>query len=224
MKTLALIPARAGSKGVPNKNIRLFRGLPLMAWAIKVGLETCDRTVVSTDGDDIAAIARHYGAEVLMRPAELATDEAPMLPVVRHALKDSDAEVVVLLQPSSPSAARAAHVVVAIRMLVKLGVDSVASVVEIPDIYSPWAALLISGRDQLLDTFDQEATLCSLPTRRQDLGPTYYRDGTVYVLRRAILDEGRFYGTRCAPCLIPTAQSCTIDTEADWLAAEAKHA
>mgnify|MGYP006269725145 CR=1 FL=1 len=110
---LAIIPARGGSKGIPRKNIRNFAGYPLVAWSIAAGLQarTVTRVVVSTDDEEIAAVARQYGAETpFLRPAELARDETPDLPVFEHALKFLEEvegykpEVVVQLRPTSPGA------------------------------------------------------------------------------------------------------------------------
>jgi N-acylneuraminate cytidylyltransferase len=87
---LALIPARGGSKAIPRKNIRSFAGFPLIAWSIAAGLQahTVNRVIVSTDDDEIAAVAREYGAETpFMRPHELAQDHTSDLPVFEHALK-----------------------------------------------------------------------------------------------------------------------------------------
>ena len=86
---VGLIPARGGSKGVPGKNIKMIYGKPLIVWSIERALESklLDKVVVSTDSHEIAKIARDAGAEVLMRPAELATDTASTLDVMIHALK-----------------------------------------------------------------------------------------------------------------------------------------
>ena len=87
---LAIIPARGGSKGIPRKNIRDFAGFPLIAWSIAAGLQahTVNRIIVSTDDDEIASVAREYGAEIpFMRPPELAQDRTTDLPVFEHALK-----------------------------------------------------------------------------------------------------------------------------------------
>jgi N-acylneuraminate cytidylyltransferase len=86
----ALIPARGGSKGIPHKNIRKFAGFPLIAWSIAAGLQSksISRVIVSTDNEEIAAIAREYGADVpFMRPHEIAQDRTLDLPVFEHALK-----------------------------------------------------------------------------------------------------------------------------------------
>jgi len=88
-QVLAIVPARGGSKSIPRKNIRFFAGHPLIAYSIAAGLaaETVTRVIVSTDDEEIAAVARQYGAEVpFLRPAELSWDDTPDLPVFQHAL------------------------------------------------------------------------------------------------------------------------------------------
>ena len=104
IKCLGLIPARGGSKGVPHKNIKSIYGKPLIEWTIERALEAdlLDRIVVSTDSNEIAEIAAKAGAEVLIRPDELATDTASTLDVMIHALKECPAQTMVLLQPTSP--------------------------------------------------------------------------------------------------------------------------
>lgn len=107
---IAVIPARGGSKGVVNKNIRSLDGKPLLAYSIETAKECgrIERVIVSTDSQDIAQIARTHGAEVVLRPAQLASDSAPTEPVMLHALDELRAtdnfepEYVVLLQPTSP--------------------------------------------------------------------------------------------------------------------------
>ena len=108
-QVLAVIPARGGSKGLPRKNIREFAGFPLIAYSIAAGLgaECVTRTIVSTDDEEIAAVARQYGAETpFLRPAELAQDNTTDLPVFQHALRWLDEhegyqpEVVVQLRPT----------------------------------------------------------------------------------------------------------------------------
>lgn len=103
-KILGLIPARGGSKGVPKKNIREIYGKPLIVWTIERALESgyIDYVVVSTDSEEIASVARNAGAEILMRPAELATDTASTQDVMVHALQCYTCETIVLLQPTSP--------------------------------------------------------------------------------------------------------------------------
>ncbi|MDO9301125.1 MAG: acylneuraminate cytidylyltransferase family protein, partial [Anaerolineales bacterium] len=112
-EVLVLIPARGGSKGIPRKNIRLFAGYPLIAWSIAAAKqsELVTRIIVSTDDEEIAAVAHEWGAETpFLRPAEFAQDKTTDLPVFEHALKWLDAErlegyrpdVIVQLRPTSP--------------------------------------------------------------------------------------------------------------------------
>ena len=106
MSILALIPARGGSKGVPRKNIRELCGKPLIAWSIEAAQKSkyIDRLVVSTEDEEIAEIARYYGAEVpFMRPPELSRDETSGMAPVLHALEQLPGyENILLLQPTSP--------------------------------------------------------------------------------------------------------------------------
>src|SRR3989338_550970 len=111
-EVLFLIPARGGSKGIPDKNVAPLRGKPLIEWTIGLARGFAGAMVcVSTDSQSIAAVARRAGAEIIERPASLATDTAPMLPVIRHAIeavraKGGNPETIVLLQPTSPFRAR----------------------------------------------------------------------------------------------------------------------
>jgi CMP-N,N'-diacetyllegionaminic acid synthase len=222
VKTLAIVPARAGSKGIPHKNTRSFRGVPLVGLAIEIGMATCGQTMVSTDDPNVAVIAKSYGATVIMRPETLATDEAPMLGVIQHALQLSrdQSDVIVLLQPTSPLRTRG-HVRAALRLIEETGADSVASVVEIPAHLSPDYAVAYDGT-QLWPFDSWTSTLDEMVKRRQDAQAAYYRDGTVYAIRRQTIEGGQFYGERCAPLIIPAHTSATLDTEEDWMTAEAK--
>src|SRR5260370_29576016 len=104
MTILGITPARGGSKGLPKKNIRLIAGKPLLAWSIEAARDSklLDRYVVSTESAEIANVAREHGAEVVDRPAELATDEASTMSVLQHALTQVPADVVVVLQATCP--------------------------------------------------------------------------------------------------------------------------
>lgn len=215
MRTLAVVPARGGSKRIPGKNLRYFRGKPLVQWAIEVAKETCDEVVVSSDDRIIRGIAQDCGVISLIRPAELAQDDTPMLPVVQHAIKGFEGDVVVVLQPTQPFR-MPHHVLAALKLLQSSGADSVASVVQIPAHYSPeYACAMIA--DGLLHWFG--GSLDGSPTRRQQVEPAFSRDGTVYAIRRRTLDGGDFYG-RCEPLIIPASESVNLDTEEDWQFAE----
>jgi CMP-N,N'-diacetyllegionaminic acid synthase len=104
VRAVALIPARSGSVRVPDKNVRLLAGHPLVAWAIAGARESgrFDAIVCSTDSDQIAEVARRYGAEVVVRPAEMAGSTSPDIDWVRHALEGASYDVFSILRPTSP--------------------------------------------------------------------------------------------------------------------------
>ena len=214
MKTLAIVPARAGSVGLPGKNYRDFMGKPLAAWAIEVGKAVCAKVCVTSDDPKVLEVAEGYGVQALNRPKELAQDTTPMVDVLKHALacQAEPFDAVVLLQPTQPLRTPD-HVRQAIWVLtLKKDVDSVVSVVEIPAHMSPDYACKV----------ENDLVSLVLPgalTRRQDCRQAYYRDGTVYAMRSALLKRGKMYG-RAAPLLIKASESCTIDTAEDWKRAE----
>jgi len=220
---LGLIPARAGSEGVPAKNVRPLAGRPLVARTADVARASAviDRLVLSTDTEEIAAIGRQAGVEVpFLRPAALAAGDTPMLDVIRHALAMLAAggwrpEFVVLLQPTSPLRT-AGHVREALRLLRESGADSVVTVVELPRHHSPDYVMRIDGGR--LRPFLPEGERI---TRRQDARPAYAREGTVYAFRRDTLDRfGSIYGDDSRPLLVDARESLSIDTPEDWAAAE----
>ena len=152
MQALGVIPARGGSKGVPGKNLRLLAGRSLLAYtaAAALGSRRLTRTVLSTDDPAIAAAGRALGLGVpFMRPASLAADDTPMLPVLVHAAEEArrdgfTADIVVLLQPTSPLRT-SAHVDAALELLESSGADSVVSVVEVPHQFSPVSVMTLDG-------------------------------------------------------------------------------
>jgi CMP-N-acetylneuraminic acid synthetase len=220
---LGLVPARGGSKGVPGKNTRLLGGRPLLEYTARAARESgvLDRVVVSTDSNEIAECGRRIGLEVpFLRPSALAQDDTPMAPVVAHALDELRREgwepgVVVLLQPTSPLRTPQ-HIRSAVDLLAKTGADSVVTVVAVPAHLSPDYVMRIED-GRLQHFFPEGARL----TRRQDARPAYVRDGTVYAFRSdAFRRTGTIYGEDCRPLLLDAAESLSIDTPADWAAAE----
>ena len=220
---LGLIPARGGSKGVPGKNVRLLAGRPLVAYAAAAARESgvVDRVVLSTDDVEIAEAGRAAGIEVpFMRPAELAADDTPMLDVIQHALRElasrgEQPEIVVLLQPTSPLR-RPEHIRAAVTLLRDSGADSVVTVVEIPRHLSPDYVMRIDA-GRLVPFLPEGARVA----RRQDARAAYSRDGTVYACWRRTLEQfGTIYGENVRPLLVDAADSLSIDTPADWAAAE----
>jgi CMP-N-acetylneuraminic acid synthetase len=104
MNILGITPARGGSKGIPRKNIKEIAGKPLIAWTIEAAKESkmIDRYVVSTEDEEIAEISREYGADVIERPLEPATDDATTLSVLQHVIEWIPCDSIVLLQATSP--------------------------------------------------------------------------------------------------------------------------
>jgi len=208
---VALVPARGGSKGIPRKNLAPLAGRPLLAWTLDAAraAETVVRVVVSTDDEDIAAAAGD--AEVLRRPKELATDETPMVDVVRHALGElGRLDVLVLLQPTSPLR-RAEHVDGAVRLLLETGADSVVSVVEVPHRY---------GAESLMELENGRLTVRSQPTTRQQQPRLYARNGpAVLALRPERLGEV-LYGADVRAYVMSERDSLDVDTPEDLELAE----
>jgi CMP-N-acetylneuraminic acid synthetase len=224
LTVLATIPARAGSKRLPGKNLRPLGGQPLIAYAIRAALAcgAVDRVVVSTEDAAIAGVARDYGASVVARPAELATDEANLGPVCRHALAEIERidgrryEIHVLLQPTSPFRT-ARHIREGLDRLLEGGVDSVQSVR--PAMEHPlWTLRLEDGlvRPYLSGNGSPAAR------RKQELPPAYYPNGALYIaFRRVLVERGEVLGERIAPLAMSTEASIDIDTPFDFLVAEA---
>ncbi len=217
MTVLGVIPARGGSKGVPGKHLRTVGGRPLLAYTADAALASrrLTRVVVSTDAPEIAEAARALGLDVpFMRPAALAADDTPMLPVLQHALEyaaasGTPADVVVLLQPTSPLR-RAGHIDAAIEILEQTGADSVVSVVEVPHQFNP-VSVMRNDHGRLVPFLDGPA-----PLRRQDKPPVFARNGpAVLAVRASVVAAGSLYGQDCRPLLMAAGDSLDIDTPAD---------
>jgi CMP-N,N'-diacetyllegionaminic acid synthase len=211
---VAVIPARGGSKGIPRKNLAVLGGRPLIAWAIDAGLgsRAVGRTVVSTEDEEITAIARSLGADVLARPRELAADETPMREVIAHALGElRDCDVFVLLQPTSPLR-RAKHVDEAVGLLLESGADSIVSVVEVPHRFAPQS--LMALRDGRL------FPLGVSPARRQDKDRVFARNGPAILAFRPDRIEADLYGGDCRPYLMRPEDSVDVDGPFDLELAE----
>jgi N-acylneuraminate cytidylyltransferase len=230
-KVLAIIPARGGSKGLPRKNIREFAGFPLIAYSIAAGLgaETVTRTIVSTDDEEIAAVARQHGAETpFLRPAELAQDNTTDLPVFQHALRwlaeheGYIPDVVVQLRPTSPVRPRGL-VDEAVRLLLAHSeADSVRGVV--PAGQNPHKMWRIeAGGGQMRPLLTVEGIREPFNAPRQILPPVYWQTGHVDAIRPAtILEKESMSGVVILPVIIPSNFTVDIDSlfdlqRAEWL-------
>ncbi len=224
MEVLAVIPARGGSKGIPGKNLRLLAGRPLLSYSCDAArFSRCvTRTVVSTDDAGIADVARGLGAQVpFLRPSNLASDDAPMLDVLRHVVTELrtrerySADVLVLLQPTSPLRT-ASHVDAVVTQLLESGADSVVTVVEVPHRFNPTSVLTMEdGRLTPL----HEST--SPPTRRQDKPRVFARNGpAVLAVRTSVLESGSLYGDDSRAVVMSLEESLDIDDPIDLELAE----
>jgi D-3-phosphoglycerate dehydrogenase / 2-oxoglutarate reductase len=224
MNILGVIPARGGSKSVPRKNIALLHGKPLIAYTIEAaqGSQSLTHFVVSSEDPEIISVAEQYGAPVpFVRPAELATDEAPSLPVVQHAVREMERlhgityDIIVLLQPTTPLR-RSTDIDAAIRKLVDTGADSVISVCDV-GAYHP-ARMRQIVDDQLVELPIREPKEM---LRRQDLPPVYIRNGAIYTARRAVvMEQNSMSGKVCRPYIMPEDRSVNVDSKLDLLLAE----
>lgn len=221
MIALGVIPARGGSKGLPGKNIRPLGGLPLIGWSIRAAKDSrrLTRAVVSTDDAAIAEAARACGGDVpFTRPAELATDEAGIMDVVKHAVLWYEAagggavDVAVLLQPTSPFRT-AEDIDGCLELLERTKADSVETVLRDPT--NPFDRFYL--RDGLLVPWSKDTF--KYP-RRQDVPPVYLETGDVYAMRREVLMQGRVTGPRNAGYAIPEERWVDIDTAEDFAYAE----
>ena len=229
-RVLAVIPARGGSKGLPGKNIRPMWGLPLIAHSIRAAAMTPEvtRCVVTTDSAEIAEVVRAHGGEApFLRPAELAADDTPMAPVVRHALEwvESDEggsyDAVLLLDPTSPSRVPSQLAEAVRRLATTPALDGVISVSE-PTFNPVWVGVRPDGsRDGALSRYFEAGTGV---TRRQDVGRFLRINGNFYLWRADFVrrlesswfDEGTHEGLE-----IPEAQAVSIDDEYEFRLIEA---
>jgi len=224
MRILGIIPARGGSKGIPGKNIKPLGGQPLLAYAAEAArrAEVFERVILSTDSEEIAQAGREHGVGVpFLRPPELARDDTPMLPVLQHAVREMSArgfapEAIAILQPTAPFR-RWQDLREAARLLESdPAIDSVVSVVQVPDHFSPYFLMRIESGQ--LQPFMPDGLKI---TRRQDAPKAYSRSGDFYFTRAQTLMEGNsIYGPNCRPFIIEHPIRVNLDTLEDWAEAE----
>jgi CMP-N-acetylneuraminic acid synthetase len=228
-RILTVVPARAGSKTVPGKNLRPLAGAPLIAHVLRSLARSRFemRAIVSTDSPEIAAVARAEGAEVpFLRPADLAGDEVPVTPVIQHAMRFLDgqgwrSDIVVSLQPTNPMTETASIDGALQRLIDDASIDSVVSATLIRK-HHPF-------RSYRLDEEGILAPLTEYTTERfqqkQDRPPAYGFTGAFIVRRRSLLENwdgmGFALGRRYAAQVVSEVEAVDIDSEVDFLLAEA---
>ncbi|NRF33152.1 cytidylyltransferase domain-containing protein [Vibrio coralliilyticus] len=222
-KILAVVPARGGSKGVKLKNIRTVNGKPLVALVGEVisQIGFIDYAMVSTDHVKIAEVAKASGLQVpFYRPAYLSGDRIGDVEVLTHSLieaeklNDERYDLVVMLQPTSPTRT-AKHVSDAIELLISENADSVWTVSETDSKGNPLKQLTIN--DGCIDFYDDRGAKI---IARQELIPTYHKNGVAYVMTRdCLLEHQSIKGKKCVSLVIEEPMA-NIDTEMDIAFAE----
>ncbi|MFC4216389.1 pseudaminic acid cytidylyltransferase [Pseudophaeobacter arcticus] len=217
---VAVIPARGGSKRIPNKNIRKFAGKPIISWSIEAALDSgCfDKVVVSTDSAEIAETARAYGAEVpFVRPSEFADDLTPTIPVIRHAIQELrrqglSPEEVCCIYATAPFLTPE-NLCTAFEMLP----ETEAFVLAVTEYRFPIQRALRRDADGRIAMFSPEY----FATRSQDLESAWHDAGQFYLARAVTwLSESVVFQEGSIGVALPTSQVQDIDTPDDWLQAE----
>jgi CMP-N,N'-diacetyllegionaminic acid synthase len=222
MRTLCIIPARGGSKGVKRKNIRLVGGKPLIAYSIECAQKSkkISFLAVSTEDDEIADVAIEFQSPVIMRPQELAKDETPMLPVLQHALDQLEKEgltfdLIILLQATSPLRTPDDVDNVISMFEEDASLDGVISVVELHNLHASHM-YNIDGEGKMRTVADVNET-----GNRQHLPPVYYRNGCIYAVRpEAMKREGSIMVKNKKAYIMPAEWWANIDGEKDLLNTE----
>ncbi|MFK5889298.1 MAG: acylneuraminate cytidylyltransferase family protein [Flavobacteriaceae bacterium] len=216
LKILAIIPARGGSKGIPDKNIKDLAGKPLIAWTIEAALKSTyiTKTMVSSDSDTILEISKKYGAETVKRPTYLADDATRSEPVISHVLeqlKEGSFEYVILLQPTSPLRT-ATDIDKAVQTL--LNSDGTALISVYQPQHHPLKAFKTNDKGFLKGLVNDEYPF----TPRQELPKTFYPNGAIYMVEtKLFLKTGKLFTDKTRVFEMPIDKSFDLDTEADFI-------
>ena len=224
-KILAIIPARSGSKGLKNKNLKKLGSHPLVAWPINSAKKSqyIDRILVSTDSKKIAKIAKKYGAEApFLRPKKLSTDKSPSFDLVKHCLnflriKKETFDYICLLEPTSPFTSYK-DIDKSIKFLInnKLLFNSLVGVYP-----------AINNHIEFIYTINKKNKLKKIQKgknkhfRRQDIKKYFYLDGSIYISKTNILlKEKTFVGKKTLGYVMPKIKSFEIDDKIDFILAK----
>ena len=218
-KILAIIPARGGSKSIPKKNIVSLAGKPLIAWTIEAALRSkhINKVVVSSDSDEILAVAKKYGAEQIKRPAHLATDKALPEPVVHHVLDHLKKKekylpgVLIYLQPTSPLRTFK-DIDEAFNKFFNSKATAAISVYELDKKYLK--AFLVNKDGFLKGSVNDEYPFMN----RQMLPSIYMPNGAIYIItRKVFIKFGRLLSDKTIPYIMPTEKNLDLDTHRDLI-------
>lgn len=223
-RVIAIIPARGGSKGLPGKNIKELCGKPLIAWSIEAGLASkyIDELMVTTDSEEIAGIAREFGASVpFIRPTELASDTATSFDTVKHAIDfyqnelNKTFEYIVLLEPTSPLR-ESGDVDGMIEKIISVE-DQFDAIVSLGEVHLH-PSIMKKTVENKIEPFCKELIMA---TRRQDNAIAYFPYGVAYIVKsKTFFEEKSFYPCRTTHKIIKRYQCYEIDDIYDFLAIE----
>lgn len=221
---LAIIPARAGSKGLPGKNIKELCSKPLIAWSIETGLNSkyIDKVIVSTDSQEIAEISKEYGAEIpFLRDKNLANDTASSFSVIKNVIefyRNSNIyyDYIVLLEPTSPLR-ETSDIDLAIENLIASTADSIVGISKTED-QNP-AFLVHKDSKDFISGYENNKMKV---LRRQDIKDVFFFEGTIYVSKiNTLLEKETFYHESTVGYEVPKYKSLEIDDIYDFVMVEA---
>lgn len=225
-KILAIIPARSGSKGLKNKNVKLLNGKPLVSWPIMAAQKSkyIDKIVVSTNSSNIAKISLKYGANIpFLRPKHLSTDKAKSFDVIKNMLnffqkKNELYDYIILLEPTSPLTT-SDDIDKALRLLIQNSVkaDSIVGIGQVASSH-PNFCVFLNSKNFINPMQDKKYLI----KRRQDISKLYFYDGSLYASSTEILlKEKSFYHKRTMGFVFPKYKNYEIDDIYDFLCVQA---
>lgn len=223
MKILAVIPARGGSKGIPKKNIKLLGNKPLLQFTAEKALASklLTQVILSTDSEEIAQVGKAIGLDVpFIRPQNLALDTTPTIEVLQHALvfyEDQGVffDAICILQPTTPF--REEGVIdKAIEKFKATNVETLISVLEVPHQFNPHWTFEVDNQENLKIATGETQII----SRRQELPKSYYRDGSIYLIKTNLIKEGVLFKNAIGYLESNAKNNVNLDTMEDWLLAE----
>lgn len=224
-RVLAIIPARGGSKGIPRKNIKPMLGKPLIAWSIEQAKASgsISKVVVSTEDAEIASVSRKYGAEVIDRPKELASDQASSFDVILHALSHLESkgerfDMFIFLEPTSPLR-DVSDIDKSLELLVKNPkANAIVGVAKLEGGHPEFNVII--NNEGFIRRPDGSANFKFL--RRQELTDVYFFEGSIYASKvDAFRKKKTYYHESTLPYIVPKYKSLEVDEICDFICIEA---
>lgn len=212
-KVLGIIPARAGSKGIPGKNYKLLNGKPLIQYTIEAAMNSLlSKVVISTNCPEVARIGKELGVEVVARPEELCRDDSPTIDAVQYTLKhiSDEFEAVMILQPTSPLRT-SKHIDDSLKLFCEGNADSLVSVTKVPHNMTPEKIMTLEN-GLLVGNFQIK--------RRQDIPDYYARNGAAIYITSLEKTSEYILGGRIIPFIMNKMESFDIDDMEDWAIVE----